>query len=276
MLPLWRKRIYIAISPEHISMVLLGRGLKPKLLACFDEAIQPQDGDKVPWQAVVGKLAQILTHSEWQNADAEIVLSNKLARYAMIPPNVKLKKYAGREAFARHVMSQTYGGIVNQWVLRIQHQNPSAPWLVSAIDQDLLQNLQLICINSKLKLGGVTPWLVPVFNRLRKQSIADPSWLVLNESGVSLCVLINNGEIISVNETYHDNINDLPLILDRENLLSPLAEPCKIVYLHAPFGTNLPALKSVEYEINMLEIPVLQGLPNNADAYYAMAFSGLM
>lgn len=276
MLPLWRNRVYVSISPERISMVMLGRGLKPKLLAQFDEAIQPFPSNRPVWQAALDKLAQVLAMHEWQHADADIVLSNRLARFAVIPPSPKLKTHAAQEAFARHVMSQTYGAVTSQWTLRIQHGKATEPWLVSAIDQTLLENLKLICANNKLKLGLVNPYLVPVFNRFSKQIKVDTSWLVITEPGASLFLLSKGGEISSVSSANHDSIKDLPVLLDRENLVSTLTEPCRNVYLHAPLMGNLSAMDSLGYQINKLEIVSQQGFPVNAYGHDAMALSGVM
>lgn len=276
MLPLWRNCVYIALSPERISVLKLGRGLKPKLFSRFDEAIQPPLNTQPFWQAAVDRLSQVLAQPEWHNADANIVLSNKLARFSVIPAVAKLKKYTAQEAFARHVMSQIYGAATSQWVLRIQPGKATEPWLASAIDQPLLDNLKLICTNNNLKLDQISPWLVSVFNRYRKQIKVDPSWLVINEPGASLCVLMKGGEIVSVNNLSHHSINELPMLLDRENLVSTLAEPCKIVYLHAPFAGNLMALNKAGYEINKLEIVPPQGFPDFAYEYDAMTLSGVM
>lgn len=275
MLPLWRNRVYIALSPERITLVKLGRGLKPKLLGQFDEAFQPLPSQPL-WQAAVEKLAQVLAQPEWHNADADIVLSNRLARFAVIPPNAQLKKYTAQEAFARHVLSQTYGAITGQWTLRIQQGKATEPWLLSAIDQTMPDTLKLICTNNKLKLSSITPWVVPVFNRFRKQITADPSWLVINEPGASLCMLIKGGEIISVSNLSHAGIDDLPVLLDRENLLSTLPEPCKNVYLHTLPAVNLSAMKKMGYEINRLELAVPEGLPDYAGGHYAIALSGVL
>lgn len=275
MLPLWRNRVYIALTPERISLVKMGRGLKPKLQVQIDDAIQPLPSQPL-WQAAVDKLAQVLAQPEWHNADADIVLSNRLARFAVIPPNAQLRKYSAQEAFARHVLSQTYGGIVSQWVLRIQHGKASEPWLVSAIDQSLLDSLKLICTGNKLKLDQVAPWLVPVFNRFGKQITADPAWLVINEPGTSLCTLIKGGEISCMSNLGHGSIDELPVLLDRENLVSGLSEPCKKVYFHAPAAINLSATNKSGYEFNRLEMQSPPGITANADDCYAMALSGAL
>lgn len=275
MLPLWRNRVYIAISPEHLSVVRLGRGFKPKLLGQVDEVIQPHASGQTVWQATVDRLSQILDQAEWQNADVEIVLSNKLVHYAVIAPAVKLKKYAAQEAFARHVLSKTYGTATKQWTLRIQTGKENEPWMINAIDQALLEKLQLICKNKKLKLKNVSPLLVPIFNYYGKQINIDPAWLVIHEPGISLCVLIKDGVIASASKLSHDNVNDLPLLLDQENLLANLSEPCRTVYLYTRFKSEISAISNMGYDIHKLEI-VVGEFADNAHKQADVAWIGVL
>lgn len=275
MSPLWRSRLCIAISPEHISVLKLGRGFKPAVLAKHDEAVSP-DGKPPAWQSAVERLTQVLAQQEWQNSDAEIVLSNRLVRYALIPCSAQLKKYPQQEAFARHVLTHTYGAVSGQWELRIQRGKGSAPWLVCAMDQALLEALQHVCASHKLKLSVVSPYLMPVSNRYRKMITEDPAWLVINEPRCSLFALLSGGELVAVNSVNHDSINDLPVLLDRENLTSTLPEPCKTVYLHAPHVRDLSAMGTAEYQFNRLEIVGPEAYPALAEGLYAMAMCGVL
>ena len=273
MLPLWRNRVCIAISPEHISLVKLGRGLKPKLLAKFDEAIEIAVKQPL-WQAVLEKLDLALAKPELQHFEVDIVLSNRLVRYAIIPANDQLKKYTEKEAYARHLLTQTYGAVVSLWSLRIQPGKSNEAKLVSAIDDALLAGLKHVCEKNKLELRSVTPYLMPVFNRYRKLLKTESSWLVINEPGYSLVALLANDAFTSVSGASHGNISELSVILDRENLVSTLAVPCKTVYLHAPVAGILPSKDG--YELNRLELEVPEGYPALSEGLYAMAMSGVI
>jgi hypothetical protein len=270
---LWRNRLCIAVSPERISLLKLGRGLKPKLLGKYDEKIS-SSGKSPSWQAALEKLSQVLTQPEWQNFETGIVLSNRLVHYAVIPINNQLKKYPEQEAFARHVLTQTYGAMVGQWELRIQRGKQDSPWLVSAVDQTLLEQLRQLCIAHKLKLRSVTPYLMQVFNSYRKGLKADPAWLVVNEPGHSLFALVSGGEFVAVSNVSHGNINELPMLLDRENLVSTLPEPCKTIYLHASADEDLSALSNMGYEFSRPGTSVPSHFPELAEGLYAMALSG--
>lgn len=275
MSPSWNNRLYIAISPERLSLIRLGRGLKPVLQAKHDEAIVPIS--KQPsWQAALDKLTELLDQPEWQKAEVNVVLSNRLARFAAITFGAQLKNYAAQESYARHALTQIYGAVVEQWVLRIQHGKVGAPSLVSALDQSLLEGLQQACAANQLKLNLVTPCLTPVFNRFQKMLIKDPAWLVINEPGYSLLALLSGGEFVAINGINHDQLDELSVLLDRENLVSALAEPCKSVFLHAPFSSNLSKMAMNGYEFNKLDLTVPKGFPAQADGLYAIIMSELL
>ena len=275
MLPSWRNRLYIAISPEHISLLKLGRGLKMKIHAKHDEAVAPS-GKQPSWQAALDRLTQLLGEQEWQNAEVNIVLSNRLVRYATIPFSAQLQNYSVQEAFAKHYFTQVYGTAAEQWVLRIQHGKAGAPNLVSAVDRALLERLRQVCATHKLELRSVTPYLMPVFNHYQKSINRDPAWLVINEPGYSLFALLSGGEFVAVNGVNHDNISELPMLLDRENLAGSFTEPCKSVYVHTSSGDKLSAMPAMGYEFSKLEMVVRDGFPSTEEGLCAMAMSGVL
>lgn len=264
MSPSWRNRLFIAISQEHISLLKLGRGLKMKLQAKHDEAVAPA-GKQLSWQAALDRLTQILSQPEWQNADVNIVLSNRLVRYATILFSAQLQSYSAREAFAKHIFTQTYGTAADQWVLRIQHGKTGSPWLVSAVDHALLEGLRQTCAAHKLKLRSVTPYLTPVFNHYREAIKSDPAWLVISEPGYSLFALLSGREFIAVNGVCHDSIRELPILLERENLAAALIEPCKSVYLYTSSGNALSTMPKMGYEFSKLAMAAPGGFPSSAD-----------
>lgn len=253
-------------------MMKLGRGLKIKLQARHDEAIasvvkQPS------WQSALDRLTQLFDEPEWQNAEVNIVLSNRLVRYATMLINPQLKNYSEQEAFARYSLTQTFGAVVEQWALRIQHGKTGTPSLVSAVDDALLDGLRQACSAHKLKLHSITPYLMPVFNRHHKAINRDPAWLVINEPGYSLFALLSGGGFVAVNGVSHDDLGELPILLDRENLAGAFAEPCKSVYVYTSTEGKLPATPVMGYEFSKLYMVAPEGFPSSAEGAYAMIMS---
>ncbi len=275
MSPSWHKRLFVAISPEHISMIKLGGGLRPKIQATFDEAI-PSIGKEPSWRAAVEKLDQLLGQPEWQKSEVSVVLSNRFARFSTITFGAQLNNYSSQEAFARHALMQTYGAAAEQWALRIQHGKKGAPCLVTAVDQALLDALRQTCAAHQLKLNLITPYLAPVFNRFQKTLKNDPAWLVIHESGYSLLALMAGAELVAINGVCHSSLDELPVLLDRENLVNSLVSPCKSVYLFSPSVRWSVAASKRGYECIMLDLVVPDGFPAPSDGLNAMLMSELL
>ncbi len=275
MSPSWHNRLYVSISPERISMIKLGRGFKPVLLAKHDEEVAQVD-KQPPWQAALERLTQLMGQSEWQKAEVNVILSNRLAQFSAMTFGLQLKNYPAQEAFARHALTQAYGAVVEQWELRIQSGKAGAPGLVVALNQALLDGLQKMCAAQHSKLNLVTPYLTPVFNRFQKAFKSDPAWLVIHEPGYSLFALLSGGEFIAINGVSHDNLDELPVLLDRENLVSTLTEPCKTIYLHAPFSKTFSTILGKGYESHLLDMAVPTGFSSATDGLYALIMSEVL
>lgn len=271
MSPSWNNRLYAAISPSHISMLKLGRGLKPKAMAKYNEAFMPSPKQS-SWETALDKLTQQLSQPEWQKAEMNLVLSNRLLRFEIMNFGEQLNRYSAQEAFAKYALGQTYGAMSERWTLRIQSVQKSSLRLVSAIDQSLLEGLRQACATHQLKLKLVTPYLTPVFNRFQKQ-LQKPTWLVVHEPGYSLLALLSAGQFVAINGVYHDSINELPVLLDRENLVSKLSEPCFKVYLYSTAPADLAAIPKTQYQFSKLELAVPDGFPSQGEGLYSMLMS---
>lgn len=239
MSPLWHSRLVVLIAPGQISLFKLGRGMQPRLLASHEEAIESSMLSP-PWGGLAEKLAELLSAPEWRAPEADIVLSNRLVKHAVVPFNDQLKKYSEQEGFARHVLTKTYGSAAAQWELRLHHQGGGGPTLVGAVERALLESLGQACAAHQVKVRSVTSRFMHVFNHHRKLFQPAPSWLAVSEPSHTLLALVSGGKIISVSGAGSDALADLPVLLDRENLASDLPHACKAVYLDAPEGA-LPA-----------------------------------
>lgn len=252
MSPLLRSRLLVFIGPDRVSVYKLGPGLSPRLAGNYAEALEPtQPGGG--WQALAQRLAQVLAAPEFHAAEADIVLSNKLVRHALAPYNALLKKPAEREMFARHVLGKTYGPAAAQWELRLTHQKGGAHWVVSAADRTLVEAIQQAFAANRIKLRTIRSRLVLAYNHHRESFPAEPAWLVIRESGYSLLARLDAGRIVSLGSARHEALEELPKLLDRENLSSCQSEWCKTVYLVAAEDEAVTALPAREYPITVLD-----------------------
>lgn len=245
-------RLYIVIGHGQISFCKLKGRIRPRLLAQRDVAI---DASLIsaPWEVLCAKIGEVLADPEWQAAEADIVLSNRLVRHAVIPFNAKLKKYPELEAFARHVLGRIYGAAAGQWELRIHRQGRTAPSIACAVDRALLEYLRQTLAGQKVELRSVTSHLMQVYNHQRRTLQAQPAWMVVPEQGHVQLALLSGNHIAGVHGLNHDGLQDLPMLLDRENLMTALAEPCKTVYVALQQEEVLPVTADARYELVRLE-----------------------
>ena len=272
MSPSWRNRLQISIGTDRISLFRM-KGFRPQLLERREVSFDPT-ALAPPWQALSGALAKLLAGQEWQGSEADIVLSNKVVRHAVVPFNGQLKKYTEKEAFVRHVLKGTYGPVAGHWELRIRDQGASAPLIVGTADRALLESLRQTLSAHALSLRSVTSRLMVAYSRHRRSVRADPSWLVVHESGHSQFALLSAGKIVSVHGANHQSLDDLPLLLDRENLTAPLGEPCRTAYLDLPEDTALPPFPESRYEIVRLDPSQPQGIVSRGSQLLARAMRG--
>lgn len=270
---LLRNRLYIGFGPDQVSVLGMGRGLRPKVIFEMCETVNGS-GNQKPWQDALERLAALLDRTESGGFDAKVVLSDRLAHYATVVFDGKLKKYPEQEAYARHMLSQLFGQQSAQWDLRIAPGKEGKLALVSGVELTLLDGLRKVCADRKVRLRSIKPRMMAVVNRFRKAIAADPVWLVISEQGFSFIALIHDRQVSAVNGISHASLQEIPVLLDRENLISALPEPCKRVVLYVPGVSNLNSWGG--YEITSLTVEDDNGLAPSADIGYSMAWDGVL
>ena len=271
---LWRDRIGIALGPERVTLVRLARGLRPRVMAKRSETVLPQSGDAA-WRAALDKLVKILALPEWQNADATVVLSNHLVRYACIPWNESVSGEDEQLALARHRFTHIYGDAAQGWELKLSSAQNSAPRLASAVDAGLLDAIRQSLAQNRLDLRSIQPYLMASFNRYAKRINNDNVWFAAKESGKLCLALLKGGQWQRVQMCRDDGVDTLKTWLDRENMASDLGKPCREVFLFAPESAKEQA-PTAPYQIKHLELPACHGFSPYSDTQYAMAMSGVM
>lgn len=258
MSPLLRSRVLVFIGPEGLGVYKLARGLRPQLVSNHIEALEPAQPD-APWAQLAEKLAQILGAPEFRAVEADVVLSNKLVRHALVPYNALLKKPAEREMYVRHVLGKTYGAGAAQWELRLSHQKGNSHWIVSAVDRALVEIIQQAFAATQVKLRTICSRLVLAYNHHRHALPAEPAWLVIREAGYSTFARLEGGRVVGLSSARHDGLAELPALLDRENLSSGQSEWCKTVFLVAAEDEGATAPAGGEYQVTVLDpIPLGQ------------------
>lgn len=218
MLPLWRDRLHIALTPEHVSIVRLGMGLAPREV--FSKSTRcplPEQGELL-WQPALRTMKQLLQQAGSGKADASVVLSNHFVRYQLIPAQPDLGSLEEEQGFVRFSFSEVYGDEVNQWSLRWGSGLDIAPQLASAIDQTFIAQLESTLSAARVKLTSLQPYLMTAFNHVRKLIDDKPQCFVLVESGRVCFGLLRDGDwqTLHTSRIGADWSAELPKVIARE------------------------------------------------------------
>lgn len=272
MLPLWRDRIGVELSPQSVAWVRLGRGLHPDVVAKGHENVLPQAGEPV-WQAALVKLEQLIIGEQWKSAEVTVVLSNHFVRYDCLPWNEGVDDEDELLALARHRLAHIYGSAAQAWALRISPAGKGDARLVAAVDDSFLEMLKQSMAEAAVKLHSIQPYMMASFNRYAKGLAQGDGWFVAAEGGRFALALFRGGQWKRILLRRGDDMAALHEWLERENLASGEGASCREVFL---FGPELPREAALpSYHLHRLELPACQGFSPITDVQYAIAMSGV-
>jgi hypothetical protein len=160
-------------------------------------------------------------------ARLEVILSNHLLRYAVLPWSPALVSGDEWMAYARHVFGNTYGSDAASWRVRICDGGRGKARIACAADAALLDSIAAV-----ERVVSIQPHLMTAFNARRGDFGKAPGWFVLHEPGRLTLGLVADGEWKLLRnrqapENWRDSLHDL---LHRETEASGAA-PCGHVVL---------------------------------------------
>lgn len=178
---LWRDEVGIYLSPWRVCLVRLSRGLRPKVTAEHEQAIESSAHGG--WAAASPVLEQCLSQPAWQGAHARIVLADHWVRYAVVPWEASLASADERLTHARQLLISIYGEVVSDWDLRLSETRPQCPRVVCAIPTALVSGLRAACETRALKVTSLQPQLIASYEIWRSRLPAGNAWFVTIEQG---------------------------------------------------------------------------------------------
>ncbi|HEY7377716.1 MAG TPA: hypothetical protein VH542_03420 [Steroidobacteraceae bacterium] len=181
MSPLWRDEVSIRLAPRRLALVRHSRGLKPRKLAVFEVAVEPDDA--VSWRAALTALSRCLGEPPWQAANVRVVLSDLWVRYAIVPWSDELHGNAERLTHARYALADIYGDLVADWTVRLSDPVPGKAQVACAMPTTLFTELSDLIEQRGLHLLSLQPQLIAAFNRWRERLPESGAWFVSIEEG---------------------------------------------------------------------------------------------
>lgn len=239
MSPLWRDELRIALMPRALAWARYRRGFSRRGPETGVLPL-PAPADGPIWQPAVDGLAQVLDKAG--PSEATVVLSNHFARYAVLPWNADIGNSTEWEEYARHRFAAAHGAAAQGWDLRLSAGGARAPRVASAVDAALLAQLRETFARKHVRLASIQPYLMASFNRFRARFDGKNAWFVCHEPGRLNLGLLRQGVWHSIRSRRAGEHwqAELAELIDRENQLAGLDEPCMEVWLDAA-GAKLPA-----------------------------------
>lgn len=235
---LWNDRIEIALAPQRIALVRRRR-FTDKLIESRTLPCLPGE-PATPWQGALEVLRRAVAEPLWQQAGAQVVLSNHFIRYAVVARPPAVRAAAEQVALVKHRFNATFGAIAQNWVIRTS-QNGRESVLAAAVDQALIDGLRETLRVGGVRITSMQPLLMAAFNRLRNHIGQQALWYVLLEPG-KVCIAGVRDGIWLATDTQRcggNVIAELPRMIEQTALSHDVDLDSKKVIVDAPHLANL-------------------------------------
>jgi hypothetical protein len=179
--PLWRDEVGAYVSPHHLCLVRMQRGVHPTLSAEHEQRFDGVTDES--WSRALEALATMLAEVPWRASRIRIVLADHWARYAIVPWVAALSSNDERLAHGRQLLGSAYGDAVAGWEVRISEAPPGATRVVCAISGELIAAVRSVCLAHGCKLLSLQSQLVASYAAWRHALPASNAWFVSIEQG---------------------------------------------------------------------------------------------
>jgi hypothetical protein len=179
--PLWRDELGAYVSPHHLCLVRLQRGVQPRLTAEHEQRFEGVTDES--WSRPLEALGTRLAEEPWRGARIRIVLADHWARYAIVPWVAALSSNEERLAHGRQLLGTLYGEAVAGWEVRISEAPPRATRVACAISGELIAAVRGVCLAQGCKLLSLQSQLVASYAAWRHALPLSNAWFVSIEQG---------------------------------------------------------------------------------------------
>jgi hypothetical protein len=216
--------MHVMLAPDRVSyriqQPLRGVASATGVIDCT-----PDDSAR-PWRNACAALAAFISDRMQRHMRLDVVVSDRLVRYQVLPWREGIVSRVEWRAYAQHSLEAVYGEASKGWRLRIDLVPPGRPSLACAIDSELVEVLRNLGADCGSRLTGVRPNFVTLFNQRRPAMRGSGFWFGVVENGnVSLGVMIEGSWRALRNEATADTWPvALAGMIRRTQVMLP--EPC--------------------------------------------------
>jgi hypothetical protein len=180
--------MHVVLAPDHVSYRFQSpyqrRASEKGTVACST------DPDGPPWRAACAALKGIIEESMRSRLRLEVVVSDRLMRYQVLPWQPGIVSRAEWRAYALNTLIAAYGDTVRSWSLRIEVVPPKRESLACALDTGMIDELRSLAVDSLSRLVSVRPNLITRFGQRRTAMQGSRFWFgVLEDKHICLGVV---------------------------------------------------------------------------------------
>ena len=273
------KELYISLTPDHVGVAQVQRGLslsgvKRKVVA-KQSIPRNVDMESLDWDWALQEMDALLAQYEDVHPNVTVVFSNHFVHYALVPWSDLVSSDKELLAQARHCLQVTYGVASATWELRLNQLGIGAAQLVSAVDEKLLMACREVVKRHGLRLASVQPYLMSAFNRFKHQIQRTDAWFALVEPGNICLARLHEGKWMQLRTARLGNgWEEFSRFMVRETFMrgDELQAEEQVLYMYAPEMGGVQTISG--WEIHKLPSPLPSTFVDEKDHSLVMALSG--
>ena len=173
----------------YADKVVLARARRFSAEPALHRLVQPA----TPGAAALDTLDAALKDSRWHGADAQVLVSSALVRYAVVPASPHLISIADEVALARLKFQQIHGGAGEDLEVRLGNLLSGKGQIAAAFERAFLDRLRASLAAARLRVRSIEPLLARTFNRFRGTIAAGDFWFAHAEPGLLMLACVREG-----------------------------------------------------------------------------------
>lgn len=154
---LWPERLALAIYPGRIAW-LRAAGWRQHVLQKGELHFAEHD-----LSALATAFSSVLEQSG-KRGRVDVLLSNRLVRYALVPNPDNARNLAERKRLASHAFERIHGKEAEGWRIALSHARPGKTALAGAVDIELLDVMHEAASARRYRIANLRPYLMAAFN----------------------------------------------------------------------------------------------------------------
>lgn len=232
---LFKDTVHIGLHADRVLLVRMSGGFSPRLICRHAEAVATSSG-AASAPAILAALETVLNDRRWHGANARVLLSSSMVRYALVPASDHVFTAADEKALALLKFQQVHGGEGGDWEVRLGNMLSGRDQIAAALERSFLENLKQTLESARLRPSLIEPLLMRALNRARHHIAEREFWFAQAEPGLLILARVQAGNWASlVAEPLEAPLSQvLRAQMLEAKMLSSGAHGARKLYLYAP------------------------------------------